>query len=183
VVDFHGTFPKFPGNPQLATSRGLAQSELPGLGVGLYAGAHVYLFRWKAVTVGLGGDMAIGRAHAPSQQIGGAEVARAVTERFTHFAPQLSLNFGTGDGWSYLGGGIGHSKWSIVPDVGQPTAADEESLYTINYGGGARWFIKRHLAFSFDVRLYAINPGTPVLDRPGSPRTTLFVAGAGISVK
>ena len=39
-------------------------------------------------------------------------------------------------------------------------AADEEPLKTINYGGGARWFTKTHLAFSFDVRFYAINPGT-----------------------
>ena len=36
---------------------------------------------------------------------------------------------------------------------------DDEPLNTINYGGGARWFIKPHVAFSFDVRFYAINPG------------------------
>ena len=44
--------------------------------------------------------------------------------------------------------------------------------------------MKTHLAFSFDVRLYAINPGTPfVLGALGSPRTTLLVIGAGISIK
>ena len=37
-------------------------------------------------------------------------------------------------------------------------------LKTINYGGGARWFAKAHVAFSFDVRFYAINPGPAFLD-------------------
>ncbi len=35
------------------------------------------------------------------------------------------------------------------------------SLPTVNYGGGARWFIKHHLAFSLDVRVYEIQPGSP----------------------
>jgi hypothetical protein len=69
-----------------------------------------------------------------------------------------------------------------VPDSASPTPSDEERLFTIDYGGGARWFIKRHLAFSFDVRFYAINPGT-VGPNVGSPRTTLLIMGAGISLK
>ena len=183
VLDFHGTFPKFSNNVQLASSRGFVQSELPGLGLGLHTGVHVYVLRWKAMTVGLGGDVAVARSHTSAKQFAGAEVARAVNERFTHIAPQLSFNFGTGDGWSYISGGIGRSLWSIVPDRAEATAADQERLPTMNYGGGARWFVKRHLAFSFDVRVYAINPSTPDLGRPGSPRTTMFVAGAGVSVK
>ena len=62
-------------------------------------------------------------------------------------------------------------------------APDVERLKTIDYGGGARWFAKRHLAFSFDVRFYAINPSTPVNGLPPSPRTRLFVVGAGVSIK
>ena len=59
-----------------------------------------------------------------------------------------------------------------------------EKLKTINDGGGARWFMKTHLAFSFDVRFYAINPGTPFFAGAlGSPRTTLLVIGAGVSVR
>jgi hypothetical protein len=56
-------------------------------------------------------------------------------------------------------------------------------LKTINYGGGARWFAKKHLAFSFDVRFHAINPGTASGGFPPSPRTTFLVIGAGVSVK
>ena len=44
--------------------------------------------------------------------------------------------------------------------------------------------MKRHLAFSFDVRFNAINPGTPFFAGAlGSPRTTLLVIGAGVSVR
>ena len=77
------------------------------------------------------------------------------------------------------------SLWSIIPDGGQPRPVDEEPLRTINYGGGARWFIKPHLAFSLDVRFYDIANGTPELGLgfPGSPRTVLLVIGAGISIK
>ena len=56
-------------------------------------------------------------------------------------------------------------------------------MTTINYGGGARWFMKRHLAFSFDVRFYAIDPTTPLPNRPSGPRTTLLSFGAGMSLK
>jgi hypothetical protein len=43
--------------------------------------------------------------------------------------------------------------------------------------------MKRHLAFSFDVRFYAIDPTTPLPARPSGPRTTLLSFGAGISIK
>jgi hypothetical protein len=59
----------------------------------------------------------------------------------------------------------------------------EERLKTIDYGGGARWFAKPHLAFSFDLRFYAINPSAPTLTLPAGPRTRLMVFGAGVSIK
>src|SRR4029078_13011763 len=83
----------------------------------------------------------------------------ATEEKFRSVAPQLSFNFGTGRGWSYLSGGLGQSTWSLVPADCLPFPTDTDRLKTINYGGGARWFMKSHVAFSFDVRFYAINPG------------------------
>jgi hypothetical protein len=82
-----------------------------------------------------------------------------------------------------LSGGIGRSRRSLHPSEQAETSVDTESLPTMNYGGGARWFIKPHLAFSLDARVYEIYPGTPIGARPGSPRTRLFVIGAGISLK
>lgn len=184
ILDVHGTAPRFPSDDQeLADSRGLLLRELPGSGLGLHAGAHVYPLRWKAVTFGLGADLTIARARLKPPQLSADVFGRAVTERFTHVAPQLSFNFGDGDGWSYISGGIGASTWSVVPDGQLATDTDTERLKTINYGGGARWFIKHHLAFSFDLRFYAIDPSTPLPGFPSSPRTTLVIVGAGVSVK
>jgi hypothetical protein len=142
---------------------------------------HFYPLRWRAMTFGIGGEFTAGRSR--QTPAAGVEFVRPAEERFVSIAPQLSFNFGTGNGWSYISGGLGQSTWSIVPEGQEAFPPDSERLKTINYGGGARWFMKSHLAFSFDVRFYAINPGTPYFGFPGSPRTTLMVIGAGISVK
>jgi hypothetical protein len=182
VVDLRGNFPRFNNEQQLADSRGLDVSELPRQGFGFDAGLHVYLPKWKFLKIGLGGHFMAARAHSSPPEDSGAGL-RAVTERFTTISPQLSFNFGDGDGWSYISGGIGAAQWSVVPDGDEPGPPDTERLRTINYGGGARWFAKRHLAFTVDARFYQIDPGSPSLGRIGSPRTTMFVVGAGVSLK
>jgi hypothetical protein len=184
VVDLHASVPRFPSDPILAQSRDVLLAELPGRGLGMQIGATVYPLRWRAVTFGVGGELATGRARkaaVPAQ--GTAAALRGSEEKFSSLAPQLSFNFGNGHGWSYISAGIARSTWSLVPDNRAAFPSDAEKLKTINYGGGARWFMKKHLAFSFDVRLYAINPGAPYLTFPGSPRRTLMVIGAGASVK
>jgi len=182
VVDLHGTVPAFPtDSPALAASRDITAADLPGHGLGVDAAAQIYLFKFRVMTVGIGGNLMVGRSR--SSPLAGT-TGRAVTERFTSIAPQLSLNFGSGYGWSYLSGGIGQATWFLVPEGATATAADEEKIKTINYGGGARWFKKKHIGFSFDIRFYAINPGTPTSAHlVGSPRTRLLVVGAGVSVK
>ena len=184
VVDLHANVPKFPGDASLADSRGLTSAaELPGAGLGGGdIGLHVYPLRWRAVTFGVGGQLTRARAQQTPANVSG-QILRPVAEHFTTISPQISFNFGSGTGWSYLSGGMGVAKWSIVPDGVTPLAADEEQLKTINYGGGARWFIKPHVAFSLDVRFYAVNPGTPAFGFPGSPRTTFLIIGAGVSLK
>jgi hypothetical protein len=183
VLDVRGSSPAFPDDAQLAQSRGLSVDELPGRGLGLDAGAHLYLFKWRVITFGVGGQMTFARATSGEVVQDGAVIARPVTSWFTSFTPQLSFNFGTGDGWSYLSGGLGRASWSVVP-VGAPMLeADQERLKTVNYGGGARWFIKRHVAFTLDVRFHDLDPGTPRGGRPGSPRARLVIIGAGVSLK
>jgi hypothetical protein len=181
VFDVHGTVPKFPAAIELAESRGMTLAELPGRGLGLQLGLHLYPVRWRAITFGIGAEVAgsRGRQQSPATNPG----LRATEEKFLTAAPQLSFNFGTGHGWSYISGGIGLSQWSLIPAGEEPLPPDTERLKTINYGGGARWFAKTHLAFSFDVRFYAINPGTPYSTFPSSPRTTMLIIGAGVSIK
>jgi hypothetical protein len=180
VVDVHGTIATFPSTTNLASSRGLNQLELPGRGLGVDVAAHVYPFKYRAVTFGVGGRVTTSHAHRTQTPASGL---RPVAERFTYLAPQLSFNFGTGAGWSYISGGIAGSTWSVVPDGSIAQPPDQERLRTIDYGGGARWFAKPRLAFSFDVRFYAINPSSPTSELPSGPRTTLLVIGAGVSIK
>ena len=186
VVDLHATVPRFPSDDlALADSRHMNVAELPGSGLGAQIGLHVYPLRTRLVTFGLGGELAIGRAR--QTPLAGATVAgvvalRAAEEKITSLSPQLSLNFGNGSGWSYLSAGLGQTTWSLATDDLGDYPPNGDKLKTLNYGGGARWFIKPHVAFSFDVRFYAINPGFAYIF-PASPRTTLLIIGAGISVK
>jgi hypothetical protein len=196
VVDLHGVVPTFSDDPLLAQSRSLLQPEMPGWGLGLTAGVHVYLPKVLGIVFGVGGEVLAARSHfeppelppatttstAPATTPAGTRL-RPVTETLKSISPQLSMNFGNGNGWSYLSVGMGRSIWSIVPEGGTPFPVDEEVIRTINYGGGARWFAKKHLAFSVDARLYEIDNGTPVFGFPGSPRKLLLVVGAGISIK
>jgi hypothetical protein len=183
VLDFHATVPSFPSDPILADSRGMSLAELPGAGLGLQAGLHFYPLRWRAITFGIGGEVTGNRSRQTPPATSTTQL-RGAEEKFLSASPQLSFNFGSGHGWSYLSGGIGVSQWSLIPDGrDEPFPGDTERLKTINYGGGARWFAKPHIAFSFDLRFYAINPGTPYLGNPGSPRARLLVIGAGVSIK
>jgi hypothetical protein len=182
AIDLHATIPRFPQDQTLADSRNMMLAELPGGGLGVQASVHLYPIRWRMVTFGIGGEVAASRARSqPSDTSTGL---RNAEEKFLSAAPQLSFNFGSGSGWSYLSGGIGVSQWSIIPDGrDEPFPSDTAALKTINYGGGARWFVKPHVAFSFDLLFYQINPGTPYLGFPASPRTRLLIIGAGISLK
>lgn len=191
VVDLRGVAPMFGDDPFLAQSRRLSQAEMPGLGLGASAGIHVYLPKVLGIVVGVGGEAMISRSHSgPPAPVVNATTGvttpstlRPVTEMFKSFSPQVSLNFGNGNGWSYLSVGMGRTLWSIVPDGNAPGPIDEEIFQTMNYGAGARWFIKKHLAFSLDVRFHEIDNSTPVPELSGSPHTVLLVIGAGISIK
>jgi hypothetical protein len=186
VVDLHASIPRFPSEDLLlAESRDMMLAELPGSGLGAQISVHVYPLRTRVVTIGLGGELAIGRARqtpVAGATASGATPLRAAEERITSLSPQLSLNFGSGSGWSYLSAGLGTTTWYLATDDLGEYPPNSDRLKTLNYGGGGRWFIKPHLAFSFDVRFYAINPGFAYIF-PATPRTTLLIVGAGISVK
>jgi hypothetical protein len=182
VVDARGVFPKFPEDAALAESRNLQQAELPGRGLGLDLAGHIYPIRWGAITFGFGAQLLLVRATTDAMSSGDVQL-RAVTERLTTFTPQLSFNFGTGNGWSYISGGVGAATWSLVPEGRAPLPVDDESRLTINYGGGARWFATRHLAFAVDARFHVIEAGTPQAGLRQQPQDTIFVIGAGIAIK
>jgi hypothetical protein len=183
VLDVRGSTLKFSAEPALAASRGLLESELPGRGLGGDVALQFYLFKLKAVTFGLGGQVTLARAATSGSVVSGLTIVRPVTERFTSATAQLTFNFGSGNGWSYISGGIGPAQRTVVADGAGIGVADAERLLSLNYGAGARWFIKPHVGFTFDVRWHEISLGTPVDDFVASPRSTLLIMSAGVTFK
>ena len=106
VVDLHGVVPMFPSDSvQLAASRGLSSAaQLPGAGLGGDMAVHLYPLKWRAVTLGIGGNLMTARSRQALDPATSTLVP--VTEQFTSIAPQVSFNFGTGLGWSYISGGM-----------------------------------------------------------------------------
>jgi hypothetical protein len=181
-VDVRGIIPLFGSSASLAASRNLSAAELPGAGFGGSFGGHVYLPKFGPITVGAGVEATVGRSHSGAN--GDVDPPlRAVSETFKSVVPQLSLNFRGANGWSYLSVGFGRARWSVVADGAEPAPADSESLKVIDYGGGARWFIRKHLAFNLDVRWHEIKEGAPQGDLPPSPHTVILAIGAGVSLR
>lgn len=181
VVDVRGSFVSVGQDPELAENRGFGPGQLAGSGLGVDIGGHVYLFRWRTITFGLGASMLF---TSPSRSPGEDDPdpdGPTVNTRFSAISPQLSFNFGDGDGWSYLSGGLGTSRMSVFADDGDEP--EQRRAGTLNYGGGARWFVKPGLAFSFDVRIFAISPLEQNDTEPGSPRLTTFAFSFGVSLK
>jgi hypothetical protein len=149
-----------------------AGTQVPQRGFGFSVGGHIYPFRLGVAQVGLGADLL--RARGSTSSAPGVNAAMRVTT----VAPQISFNFGTRDGWSYLSAGYGVTQtraqvdipeMEVTPpetqddDVPEPeplpvgTVVREDRTGTINLGGGARWFIREHLAVGFDVRFHRLS--------------------------
>ncbi len=183
VVDVRGSIPLYGQNEQLAANEGLFPFQLPSRGLGIDVGGHLYPLRWHGITFGVG----IRLLTSAGERAAGENdpVVDGPTERTTFAAvsPQLSFNFGSKEGWSYLSAGLGSSRLTISTESGQGNGSRRRAK-TLNYGGGARWFVKRHLAFTFDLRFYAINPQLATeAGEPATPRMTLLVVNAGVSFK
>ncbi len=183
VVDARGAIPFLPNNNSIAGPRETTAEQMPGLGLGIDVGAHVYPFRWKVITFGFGGSYHMSQASKTPPTLEGATSPSGptVNSRFQALAPQLSLNFGHRMGWSYLSGGIGRATFrSWRADLPED---EGESTRTLNYGAGARWFVNDHLAFSVDLRFYAMNPVEPSATAIGHARMTFAVGAVGVSFR
>ena len=156
VIDLRGATSGVPTTPALDPELEI-DARVPTRGWGFEGGAHVYLFGLGPARVGLGASVLRVRATTAD-----------ATVNMQLLAPQLSFNFGTSNGWSYLSLG------------GGPARVDSAVTFTmgnINAGGGARWFLNNHLGIGFDIRMYR-------LDKKGTfPQTILVGASVGVSVK
>lgn len=183
VADLRVALPKVPANEDLASPYGISSTNLPGFGLGADFAAHVYPIRLKAVTFGVGVGAVFGHAHAgPARQKDGTLVGKDVTARFFAVAPQISINFGSSAGWSYLSGGLGSATLEIqTPDT--PTGTTWPRRKMLNYGGGGRWFVRNHAAVTFDIRFYGINPVAQTATVFQAPRLRILVISVGMSFR
>jgi len=182
VVDVRGAIGFLGQSEASAADLGVVPADLPSTGFGLVLGAHAYPIRRPGWALGVGGELLWARARhdivlmQDEVEVAGPTIAR----RFDGASVHLSLNFGHRDGWSYLSGGIGPLAFDTWDDANEP---DGVRAVTLNYGGGARWFTKPHLAVGFDVRFYATRPATPGVVVAARDRQTVMVIAVGISVR
>jgi len=183
ALDVRIAMPSFNTGSSLADPLGLRTDQLPGRGWGLDVGAHAYPVRGRRFALGVGAEIVrASGSKAPDPEDVNAVHDPTIETRFSALVPQVSLNFGTSRGWSYIGGGVAFIR-RATGDI-DAEAADWPRLTGIHYGGGARWFMSPHVAFMFDLRFYRIPEqaaeGTEV---PFQPKSRLFLITAGLSFK
>ena len=166
-----------------------ADSDFPGRNWGVSVGATAYPFKAGIFTFGVGASLITGKGKGESLTIGSGTTARVtpvVHTAITSLAPQISINFGRKLGWSYISAGLGRSRVTSFSDaVGSTagTAAPEGWSQALNFGGGARWFMKPHLGAGFDVRFVKLSSRAATATAAGGKRTQLWNISAGISIQ
>jgi hypothetical protein len=166
-----------------AADLGVTPEQLPRRGLGGVAGVHVYPLRGRTMALGVGAEAMIARGRAQQKDATtGDPVGLPIEQRLISISPQISLNFGHRDGWSYLSAGMGRLSFETFEGA-LPPAELPPVKSTINMGGGARWFITSHVAFTFDVRFYLTRPEAASDLFPGRQRSRLTVLSAGFGFK
>ncbi len=152
-----------------------AGALVPGRGVGAEGGVFVFAGpgRFRRLSFGATGFVAEGRATGVD--------APTMATRMLAAAPHAALNFGHRDGWSYLSIGAGMAKVRATQDGAEDQPAS--SGLAFHYGGGARWFVREHLAVSLDLRFWALTPRPATTARPRAAATTRIAIGAGLSFR
>jgi hypothetical protein len=191
AVDLRGIFARHKQEPSVATELAVPAANLPTRSLGISAGAQWYPWHVGIVTLGVGGHLLNGRGSrtvdpvtTPGTSGAGAttSVGSTVVRHFRVLTPDVSLNFGHRNGWSYISGGLGRSNL-FVERKDEPVT-NAPGRRTIHYGAGAKWFTNHHLAVSLDVRWYAVAPQTAsATGAVAQPRTTLLVLSGGIAVR
>ena len=193
AVDLHAASVGLPTAEGWIPVAVIGDTPLPGRAFGVAGGATVYPFKLGIMTFGFGAALATGKGKGDALTIttgSGANTATIATPVFRttalHVMPQLSINFGHKMGWSYLSAGIGSSRidasadaTASLPQVVIPSAWNN----ALNFGGGARWFMKPRLGASFDVRFVKLASRAAFGEIPSAQRTQMISFSAGISIQ
>ena len=168
-----------------------SDTELPGRNWGFGGGATIYPFRLGIITFGVGASILKGSGESLTITSGSGSTATTrvtpvVHTGVTHLIPQISINFGHKLGWSYLSAGYGRSRVTSSADAVGTTPAQivpEAWNPAINFGGGAKWFMKPHLGASFDARWVKLSSRSADGTLPSAKRTQMWNISAGISIQ
>ena len=184
AADARIALPRFPDDGATATALGVTNEHLPSHGLGLAAGLNFYPARLGKVALGIGGEWLVFSRGSKTldPETAGAASGPTVRTEFSVLSPQISLNFGSRNGWSYLSGGFGWAAFTTELEA-SPVAESDGRRRSINYGGGARWFAREHLAFAFDLRFYKIDAQDATVGRPAYGGRRMMVFSAGVSMK
>ena len=181
AIDVRGALVRLKPSGTTAGAIGVPLASLPGLGLGVDLGAHWYVLRTRKITLGVGASVVVSRGRKTPTDDEGQATGPTMETRFISIAPQVSLNFGTSRGWSYLSGGLGRSVFDTR--LAETPVDNARKARTINYGGGARWFAKGHLAFALDLRFYGIDGQEATTSLVATDRVTLMVFSLGVAFK
>jgi len=185
VFDARGTLARFKEDVNVASSLEVGSTNLPTRGLGVTVGGHWYPLRGRLISLGVGAELIFARDSrtAGSEDDDEVLVQRpTVTTQFSGVSPQLSLNFGKRDGWSYVTAGLGRAKLTSERDD-EPFTDSASATRSLNWGGGARWFTGPHMAFTVDLRFYTVNAREATTGLPAYPRTKMMVISAGLSLR
>lgn len=180
VADARGVFARLGQDPTTAAGLSTTALDLPASGLGIAGGAHVYLWRGQAMAFGVGGEAMFARAKHDLLDSAGKATGTTIDRRLRSASVNLSLNFGHRDGWSYLTAGIGPTSFESYLASAVPDGLRASS---INFGGGARWFNWKHLAFTADMRFYQTKPANPTANTAPRLRKNVIVFSGGIAIK
>ena len=165
-----------------------SSAQIPDRGLGVEFGAHVYLLNIGASRLGVGGSVfavrAVTKPPAPATpSTGNGTATQTVTQNLQvdmrTITPQISFNFGTRNGWSYLSGGVGATEVVTKTTGAIAGRRQAERARAMHVGGGARWFLKSHLGVGFDLRLHLVSSGTPgPIEETPPPATSPTTTGS-----
>jgi hypothetical protein len=182
VLDVRGFMTGVGPDPASAIGLNLPASDLPGRVRGLSGGVTFYPMRRQGMSLGIAGELVLGRGRRTTTDTTGATPDIKTATRLTAWSGNVSLNFGTRNGWSYVTAGYGPTYFATYLDDGVTAHVIPRDMVP-NAGGGARWFSSKHVAFEFDVRLYFTSPLAATDVFSGHGRRKLTVLSAGISIR
>jgi hypothetical protein len=183
VLDMRVVFAGFGEDAVTAQDLDIEPVAMPARGRGLVGGLHLYPVRTGGFALGIGGEfmLARGAETPPDDEDPLTPEGVTIRRRLQSLSGQLSINFGHRDGWSYLTAGMGPMVFQTY--AGDEAPEDPNRKMTINMGGGARWFLSRHVALNLDLRFYLSRPDVRVGDNPARERRRMIMMSAGFAFK